>query len=132
MRLGSGVFVDARTRYDVLARYINDCRGPSAIQSSDDPPRRPTSRPGRDDPPRRPTSRPGRDKRCHNVAFDKRPDERRARVVAARPVFAGDELYASYGPLYWLGADMQGEASARLPEDAVVALLERERVFWDG
>ena len=119
MRLGSGVFVDARTRYDVLARYINDCRGPSAIQSSDDP-------------PRRPTSRPGRDKRCHNVAFDKRPDERRARVVAARPVFAGDELYASYGPLYWLGADMQGEASARLPEDAVVALLERERVFWDG
>ena len=61
-----------------------------------------------------------------------RPPSRRARVVAARPVFAGDELYASYGPLYWLGADMQGEASARLPEDAVVALLERERVFWDG
>ena len=98
MRLGEGVFVDARTHYDVHARYINDCR----------------------------------DKRVHNVSFDKRPSERRALVVASRPISAGDELYASYGPLYWLGADMRGEPSARLPEPAVEALMAREREYWDG
>ena len=98
MRLGEGVFVDARTHYDVHARYINDCR----------------------------------DKRVHNVSFDKRPSERRALVVASRPIAAGDELYASYGPLYWLGADMRGEPSARLPESAVEALMAREREYWDG
>jgi len=98
MRLGEGVFVDARTHYDVHARYINDCR----------------------------------DKRVHNVSFDKRPSERRALVVASRPIAAGDELYASYGPLYWLGADMRGEPSARLPEPAVEALMAREREYWDG
>lgn len=98
MRLGEGVFVDARTRYEVHARYINDSR----------------------------------DKRVHNVAFDKRPLEMRARVVAARPVAAGDELYASYGPLYWLGADMRGETSARLPERAVADIMAREREYWDG
>lgn len=27
MKLGNGTYVDARTRPDVLARYINDCRG---------------------------------------------------------------------------------------------------------
>ena len=98
MRLGEGVFVDARTHYDVHARYINDCR----------------------------------DKRVHNVSFDKRPSEQRALVVASRPIAAGDELYASYGPLYWLGADMRGEPSARLPEPAVEALMAREREYWDG
>jgi hypothetical protein len=98
MKLGQGVFVDARTHYEVHARYINDCR----------------------------------DKRVHNVSFDKRPAERRALVVAARPIAAGDELYASYGPLYWLGADMRGEPSARLPEPAVEALMAREREYWDG
>ena len=98
MRLGEGVFVDARTHYEVHARYINDCR----------------------------------DKRVHNVSFDKRPSERRALVVASRPIAAGDELYASYGPLYWLGADMRGEPSARLPEPAVEALMAREREYWDG
>ena len=98
MRLGEGVFVDARTHYEVHARYINDCR----------------------------------DKRVHNVSFDKRPSEQRALVVASRPIAAGDELYASYGPLYWLGADMRGEPSARLPEPAVEALMAREREYWDG
>ena len=73
-----------------------------------------------------------RDKRVHNVSFDKRPSERRALVVAARPIAAGDELYASYGQLYWLGADMRGEPSARLPEPAVEALMAREREYWDG
>ena len=98
MRLGEGVFVDARTHYEVHARYINDCR----------------------------------DKRVHNVSFDKRPSEQRALVVASRPIAAGDELYASYGPLYWLGADLRGEQSARLPESAVEALMAREREYWDG
>ena len=73
-----------------------------------------------------------RDKRVHNVSFDKRPSEQRALVVALRPIAAGDELYASYGPLYWLGADMRGEPSARLPESAVEALMAREREYWDG
>ena len=98
MRLGEGVFVDARTHYEVHARYINDCR----------------------------------DKRVHNVSFDKRPSEQRALVVASRPIAAGDELYASYGPLYWLGADMRGEPSARLPESAVEEIMAREREYWDG
>ena len=98
MKLGQGVFVDARTHYEVHARYINDCR----------------------------------DKRVHNVSFDKRPSEQRALVVASRPIAAGDELYASYGQLYWLGADMRGEPSARLPESAVEALMAREREYWDG
>ena len=98
MRLGEGVFVDARTHYEVHARYINDCR----------------------------------DKRVHNVSFDKRPSEQRALVVASRPIAAGQELYASYGPLYWLGADMRGEPSARLPETAVEELMAREREYWDG
>ena len=98
MRLGEGIFIDARTHYEVHARYINDSR----------------------------------DKRVHNVSFDKRPSEQRALVVASRPIAAGDELYASYGPLYWLGADMRGEPSARLPEPAVEALMAREREYWDG
>ena len=98
MRLGEGIFIDARTHYEVHARYINDCR----------------------------------DKRVHNVSFDKRPSEQRALVVASRPIAAGDELYAAYGPLYWLGADMRGEPSARLPEGAVEEIMAREREYWDG
>ena len=66
------------------------------------------------------------------VSFNKRPCEQRALVVASRPISAGDELYASYGQLYWLGADMRGEPSARLPESAVEALMAREREYWDG
>jgi len=98
MRLGGGVFVDARRHYSVVARFVNDCR----------------------------------DARCHNCAFDKRPAEQRARLVCTRPVAAGDEFYASYGSFYWLGADMRKEPSARLPEEAVKALMAKEGAFWDG
>jgi len=37
-----------------------------------------------------------------NVMFDKRPDEGRAVVVATRDIGIGEELYVSYGRLYWL------------------------------
>ena len=40
--------------------------------------------------------------------------------------------YTRPRPLYWLGADMRGEPSARLPESAVEALMAREREYWDG
>ena len=81
MKLGQGVFVDARTHYEVHARYIatvvisasTTCRLISGPQSN-------------------------------------------ALVVASRPIAAGDELYASYGPLYWLqAADMQRRTRRRLP-----------------
>ncbi|KAF4675804.1 hypothetical protein FOL47_007230 [Perkinsus chesapeaki] len=44
-----------------------------------------------------------RDKRFHNVAFDKRPDEKRAVVIAIRDIKKDDELFADYGVMYWLG-----------------------------
>jgi hypothetical protein len=37
-----------------------------------------------------------------NAAFHKRPGEGRAVVVALRSVAAGEEVFASYGRLYWL------------------------------
>lgn len=45
-----------------------------------------------------------------NVRFDKRPEERRAVVVATRDIAEGEELYVSYGAWYWLK-----EAGTRLP-----------------
>ena len=73
-----------------------------------------------------------RDARVHNVTFRKLPHLKKAEVVVSRPVAPGDEFYASYGKLYWLGLDMQGKPSAKLPEDQVRALVAKEAEFWDG
>lgn len=44
-----------------------------------------------------------RNRLLHNVAFDKRPDEQCAYVVAKRDIAAGEEIFADYGRWYWLG-----------------------------
>ena len=36
-----------------------------------------------------------------NARFDKLKAQRRARLVATRPIKAGEEVYASYGEAYW-------------------------------
>ena len=41
------------------------------------------------------------DKARLNVRFDKDPEHRLARVIALRPLAAGEELFVSYGAGYW-------------------------------
>jgi len=47
-----------------------------------------------------------RDPRLTNVRFDKQPEAKRARVVALRKIFAGDEVYVDYGRWYWAASDV--------------------------
>ena len=47
----------------------------------------------------------------YNVVFDKQPDNlpyARARVVALRDIEAGEELFVSYGKMYWNGSPIKG------------------------
>mmetsp|Transcript_8902 Transcript_8902/g.36766 ORF Transcript_8902/g.36766 Transcript_8902/m.36766 type:complete len:203 (+) Transcript_8902:29-637(+) len=109
MRLGTGVYVDARPHLDVridvslpvssdeppqvLARYINDPRHA----------------------------------RARNVEFVKLPDARKAVVRATRFVAPGEELFAAYGAWYWaaarLGAGHSGIIIEALDEGRVRAIL---------
>lgn len=41
------------------------------------------------------------DKTRLNASIEKDRAARRARVVATRPIRAGEEIYASYGETYW-------------------------------
>jgi SET domain-containing protein len=43
----------------------------------------------------------GGDASAQNARFVKIPSRRRACVLAMRDIRKGDEIYASYGPLYW-------------------------------
>ncbi|KAJ1454880.1 hypothetical protein M885DRAFT_484165 [Pelagophyceae sp. CCMP2097] len=48
-----------------------------------------------------------------NVEFVKEPQLHRALVVATNAISAGDELYVSYGALYWLAHDVEERQARR-------------------
>ena len=65
-----------------------------------------------------------RDARAYNLEFIKRPNDRKALVRATRDIAPGEELYVSYGKLYWLGADFRREPTSRLPPQEVQRTLD--------
>ena len=46
-----------------------------------------------------------------NARFDKLKEQRRALLVATRPIKAGEEVYAAYGEAYWRARDKAPSAS---------------------
>jgi methyltransferase-like protein 6 len=56
----------------------------------------------------------------YNVAFDKRPDEDCANVVALRDIYTNEELFVDYGWKYWLS--VKGK---RLSPGIAVGILQR-------
>jgi len=69
--------------------------------------------------------------RAANVAFLKRPDEGRAVVRAQRDVAPGEELFATYGPAYWLAAKLaRVQPLCAMPEAKVRAILASSRHFF--
>ncbi|KAJ0398746.1 hypothetical protein P43SY_009814 [Pythium insidiosum] len=47
-----------------------------------------------------------RDKRRYNVAFEKRPAENKALVVALRDIEVDEELFVDYGRFYWIAYNL--------------------------
>jgi len=98
MRLGPQVYVDARERLDVLARYINDCRNKLKYNVRFDK-----------QPEVRGCVCTALCYRCHGggdvIAWPLSrlcEQQKRALVVALRRIEAGEELYVNYGRFYWV------------------------------
>lgn len=69
-----------------------------------------------------------RNSRAHNVVFAKLPDEGRAVVRATRYIASGEELYVSYGRLYWAAASAKGFDPDVLSQSAVRNILAAARL----
>ncbi len=61
----------------------------------------------------------------HNVTVRKLPEEGKAVLVAARDVAAGEELFFSYGPWYWLASRLSPSSSMRRVSDAELEAMWR-------
>eukprot|EP01138_Halocafeteria_seosinensis_P014732 gb/GECG01015039.1/.p1 GENE.gb/GECG01015039.1/~~gb/GECG01015039.1/.p1 ORF type:complete len:209 (+),score=19.80 gb/GECG01015039.1/:1-627(+) len=61
-----------------------------------------------------------RNSALHNVAFDKQQDSRCAIVEATRTILPGEELFVSYGRLYWVKDSGESLTTAgKLPSEAL-------------
>ena len=57
----------------------------------------------------------------YNVYFDKKPEEKCAYAVAMRDIKSGEELFVSYGKMYWQAAKAMGVEKRNRPVGTVVS-----------